>query len=86
MIGSLRGKVEHLNSARLCSLTYMGLGIRFTRPYNSVETLQVGTEASMVIYTDVNQNHIRLYGFLAIRSKSKLFLLLLRVKGVGPKS
>jgi Holliday junction DNA helicase RuvA len=84
MIGSLRGKVEHVVGQTVL-LDVQGVGYEVHSTLRLIETLNVGAEASMVIYTDVNQDHIRLYGFLDQLEK-QTFLLLLRVKGVGPKS
>jgi len=84
MIGSLRGIVEHISGPTVL-LNVQGVGYELLCSRTLVETLALDAEGKMVVYTDVNQDHIRLYGFLDQLEK-QTFLLLLRVKGVGPKS
>ena len=45
---------------------------------------EIGSEISLIIYTDVKENDISLFGF-ANHQEREIFLLLKKVKGVGSK-
>lgn len=47
--------------------------------------LSVGTESYIQVYTDVKEDSIRLYGF-SDKTERQVFLLLMKVTGVGAKS
>lgn len=84
MIGSLRGTVESLNGS--CALISVGgVGYEVTVTERLLERLALGEETFMVIFTHVAEDILRLYGFNDTLEK-QVFLLLTKVKGVGPKS
>lgn len=84
MISSLNGVVSHL-SGNVLTLDVQGVGYEIFCTQKAADTLVLGQPQRMVIYTDVKEDSIRLYGF-EDRLEKQVFLLLTRVKGLGAKS
>lgn len=84
MISSLQGITDEI-VGQVATVNVHGIGYEVFCSARLIEQLGPGAESRMVIYTDVGQDHIRLYGFVDQLEK-QTFLLLLRVKGVGPRS
>ncbi len=84
MIGSLRGIVESI-AGRVAILSVGGVGYELTITERLLERLQVGEEAHVVVFTHVAEDLLRLYAFEDVLEK-QVFLLLTKVKGVGPRS
>jgi Holliday junction DNA helicase RuvA len=84
MIARLRGTVEEIAGGTV-TLDVNGVGYEVTCSAPCVTQLEVGTAATVVIYTDIKEDSIKLYGFADTLEK-QVFLLLTRVKGLGAKS
>ena len=84
MIARLQGTVVELNRRSLI-LDVQGVGYQLECSLAAVEALSIGEEATLIVYTDVKQDNITLYGF-ADQLEKQVFLLLLQVKGVGARS
>ena len=84
MIGHLKGVVESITGP-VAVIDVNGVGYEVHCSLASLATLSIGSPATIVIYTDVRQDEIRLYGFCDFLEK-RIFLLLTTVQGVGPKS
>lgn len=84
MIASLHGVVESL-SANVLTLNVQGVGYEVHCTTRCANTMVVGSKVSLVIYTDVKEDSIKLYGFEDSLEK-QVFRLLTRVKGLGAKS
>lgn len=84
MIAELRGIVSALHGV-VAILDVNGVGYEVICSKFLSESLETGSEQRIVIYTDVKEDHIRLFGFVD-RLEKEVFLLLLKVKGVGAKS
>src|SRR3990167_1206675 len=84
MISRLRGTVIDSTLDTL-TLDVQGVGYEIYPTSSCREALAVGEEADVVIYTDVKEDSITLYGFRD-RLEKQAFLLLKTVKGVGSKS
>lgn len=84
MIGKLKGRIEHLDEDSII-LDVGGVGYVV---YLSSRTLSsignVGEAASLLIDTNVREDHIHLYGF-ATAEEQQWFRLLCTVQGVGAK-
>lgn len=84
MIGSLRGKVAHLDTDFCIIETMGGVGYRVFMPAGSLAQLTLSADVHVHVHTAVREDAIMLYGFLA-QDDYSLFQLLLGVSGVGPK-
>ena len=84
MICQLKGGVEAVQG---CSVTLdvHGVGYELHCTRACIERFPLGSTAQIVVYTDVKQDAIRLFGFVDQLEK-QAFLLLMRVKGIGAKS
>ena len=87
MFAKLKGKVDTIE-ANMVTLDVSGVGYELFCSGGCVESLAVGSEAAIVVFTDIsmsaNGNSIRLYGF-ADPLEKEVFLLLTTVKGVGSR-
>ena len=84
MIAALSGKILDKLGDRLV-LDVNGVGYELTVTGKALGKLgAVGSSASLVVYTDVRETAISLFGF-ADAAERELFLLLKKVKGVGSK-
>jgi len=84
MISYLNGVVIELQG-RVATLDIHGVGYEVHCSASCAGSLFIGEEARVIIYTDVREDAINLYGFLD-RLEKQAFLLLLKVKGVGTRS
>ncbi len=84
MIASLTGIVSEIQG-RTVILDVGGVGYEVRCSEGCLSTLVLGEKAKLVVYTEVREDAIVLYGF-ADKMEKQAFLLLLQVKGVGAKS
>ena len=84
MISSLCGVITELQG-RIATIDVHGVGYEVRCSSSCAGSLTVGEESKVIIYTDVHEDAINLYGFLD-RIEKQAFLLLLHVKGVGARS
>ncbi|NMC63747.1 MAG: Holliday junction branch migration protein RuvA [SAR324 cluster bacterium] len=84
MISSLRGILEEV-SLGVATIVVNGVGYEVWCTKACQLGLSVGGEVHVVTYTDVKEDSIRLYGFQD-STERQVFLLLLKVSGVGAKS
>jgi holliday junction DNA helicase RuvA len=84
VISRLKGIIEHV-AGNIVTLDVHGVGYEVYASAGCLARCVKGEEAAVVIYTDVKEDLIRLYGFDDHLEK-QVFLLLTRVKGVGAKS
>ncbi len=84
MISMLRGTVHHV-SGKALTLDVHGVGYEVLCSTACLEGCVMGSEVSVVVHTEVKEDLIRLHGF-ADHLEKQVFLLLMRVKGVGAKS
>lgn len=87
MFAKLRGIVDEIE-ANMVTLDVNGVGYELFCSGGCVAQLELGSEATIVVFTDIsmsaNGNSIRLYGF-ADPLEKQVFLLLTTVKGVGSR-
>jgi holliday junction DNA helicase RuvA len=83
MIALIEGKVVALE-ADSAILLVSGVGYEVFCSKRCLENISVNSTISLHIYTEVKEDTLRLYGFSELFEK-KVFLLLLKVSGVGPK-
>lgn len=84
MIALLSGTVREIDG-RFVTLDVNGVGYEVRCSTGCLADLTEGQPARIVVYTDVREEAINLYGFRD-RLEKQAFLLLLRVKGVGARS
>lgn len=84
MISNLTGQVIDINS-RTVVLDVAGVGYEVHCTVEALQRLDLGAPASLVIYTEVRDDAIKLFGF-ADKLEKQTFLLLMRVKGVGART
>lgn len=85
MISLLIGKIVDNNGTQIVVLTSGGVGYQvFIKP-NLVDTYKVGEEVKLTTYLAVSETAMNLYGFND-KQERELFLYLISVSGIGPKS
>lgn len=85
MIAALTGKISERRTNTLV-VDVGGVGYEVTIPLSTFYELgEVGSDVSLRIYTHVREDAINLFGFKTLREK-ELFLHLISVSGIGPKS
>ena len=84
MISLLHGTVDSINGSTV-TLDVGGVGYEVQCSRRCVEALTCGEQARVVVYTEVKEDSIRLFGF-EDRLEKQVFSLLLQVKGVGARS
>jgi Holliday junction DNA helicase RuvA len=84
MIAWLNGKVQDIH-ANVVTLDVQGVGYEVRCTKTTLENLQLGSNKQLIIYTEIREDAFNLYGF-ADQIEKQVFQLLLKVKGVGPKS
>ncbi|WP_028274677.1 Holliday junction branch migration protein RuvA [Atopococcus tabaci] len=84
MFEYIKGKVTYIAPAYLV-LESNGVGylLYMANPYRYTD--KMGEEATIYVYHDIRQDAMLLYGFRNYQEK-QLFLKLVRVSGIGPKS
>ena len=84
MIARLSGKLISKSTDSLI-IDVGGVGYEVNAPLSSFYALpEEGADTTLLIYTHVKEDAIRLFGFLSPMEK-KLFIKLITVSGVGPK-
>ena len=85
MIAYLSGKILE-KEANLIIVDVGGVGYEVIIPLSTFYDLgETGEEVSLRIYTHVREDALQLFGFKTVRER-ELFLLLISVSGIGPKS
>ncbi len=90
-IGYLKGKVLNWDNGALlllipAAIENVGTGYQVTTPKSgSYQFLKGHDSVELFVHTSVRENCIELFGFLTLAEKD-IFLLLLQVKGIGPKT
>ena len=84
MISLLKGTVAEISGAQV-TLEVHGVGYEVRCSQACLAALAEGQETALVVYTDVKEDSISLYGF-ADRLEKQVFRLLNKVKGVGAKT
>lgn len=84
MIAQLRGTVVEIGGPTL-TLDVNGVGYEVIGSRSLLEKVELGATHQVVIYTDVKEDSIRLFGFTDALEK-QVFLMLLKVSGVGSKT
>lgn len=84
MIAKLKGLIEAVTgSTAIVDVGGVGYEVHCTRA--CLGRITEGERAELTIYTEVKEDLIRLYGF-ADELEKQAFLLLMQVKGIGPRS
>ncbi len=82
MIGFLRGRIESITSESVCiDVDGVGYDVMVSNP----SKFSLYQETLVYTYLKISENDISLYGFL-FKEEKELFLKLISVKGIGPKS
>jgi len=85
MIGQLKGILDSCNGDEVI-VDVCGVGYQVTVSGSVLAGLKgVGAAVKFVIYTDVKENAISLFGFSSVMER-QVFLLTKKVKGIGSKS
>jgi holliday junction DNA helicase RuvA len=84
MIGYLKGVIKE-QVGRELTLLVGGVGYTVNCTSNALKGYSLGDEVELTIYTEVKEDLLRLHGFCN-RLEKQVFLLLLKVKGVGVKT
>jgi len=84
MIGKLSGVVDSIEGA-LVTLDVQGVGYEVLCTHRCLLGLNASTETSLVVFTEVREDQIRLFGF-EDRLERRVFSFLTQVKGVGPRT
>jgi Holliday junction DNA helicase RuvA len=84
MIAFLVGEVSELIGSTVL-IDVLGVGYEVLCTRGAREKMVLGEKLKIPIYTEVREDALRLFGF-ADSLERQVFLLLLRVKGVGPKT
>ncbi len=85
MIAYLSGKLLE-KEANLVIIDVGGVGYEVTIPLSTFYDLgEIGEDVSLRIFTYVREDALQLFGFKTVRER-ELFLLLISVSGIGPKS
>jgi Holliday junction DNA helicase RuvA len=85
MIAHLSGKLLE-KEANLIIVDVGGVGYEVIIPLSTFYDLgEIGENISLRIYTYVREDVLQLFGFKTVRER-ELFLLLISVSGIGPKS
>lgn len=84
MFAKLRGVAEDI-AGNTVTLDVNGVGYEVFCSSACIDALHIGQIATLVIFTDVKEDSIKLFGFSDALEK-KVFLLLTMTKGVGTKT
>lgn len=84
MISRLRGVVLDIQGAEV-TLDVNGVGYEMYCSRACLQDCEYGSEREFIVFTDVREDSIRLYGFVDTLEK-RVFLLLKGVKGLAAKS
>jgi Holliday junction DNA helicase RuvA len=84
MISRLKGEIEENNLTDV-TIDVAGVGYKINCTTDTSKELRVGSKVSVHVHMDVKEKSIELFGFITEEDK-KLFELLLKVNGIGPKT
>ena len=84
MISMLRGKVVEIDGDSLV-VDVNGVGYLVTCTSALCAELELGSDRTICVHTDVREDSIRLFGFASTAERT-MFLLLNKVSGMGPRS
>jgi len=84
MIGKLSGMVDSIEGA-LVTIDVQGVGYEVLCSYQCIKRLSEKAKVSLVVFTEVREDQIRLFGF-EDRLERRVFSFLTQVKGVGPRT
>jgi Holliday junction DNA helicase RuvA len=84
MIAKLRGTIDHIGDG-FAIVDVGGVGYRVALAAGTLGRLKPGGPATLLIETQVGEDHIRLFGFLEA-AEQDWFRLLTTVQGVGAKT
>ena len=84
MIGSLTGIIRGVELFTVL-IDVNGVGYEVECTEATIRTIELGAQVSLVIFTDVREDAIVLFGF-ADKHEKQVFLLLQKVKGVGART
>jgi Holliday junction DNA helicase RuvA len=82
MIGKLKGHIDTLKP-NCVIIDVHGVGYQVFIPFSTYSAISSQAEASLLIYTHVKEDQLKLYGFFSQKEKD-LFEILLGVNGIGP--
>jgi Holliday junction DNA helicase RuvA len=83
MLAWLEGLVLHIEQNEIV-LNVNGVGYRVVVGDNLQRSFTEGKKATVIVYTSVKEDEIRLFGFENFEAR-RMFILLLGVNGIGPK-
>jgi Holliday junction DNA helicase RuvA len=84
MISLLRGEIVDIRGQSFI-LDVSGVGYEVLGTTACLSTLELGATAKVIVFTDVKEDSIRLFGF-ASQLEKQVFHLLMNVKGIGTKT
>ena len=84
MIGRIRGKVESIGIGTVL-IDVSGVGYELHCSASCLAGLEEGRESTLIVYTEVREDLIRLHGFSDTLEK-QVFLMLTKVNGVGART
>lgn len=84
MIGQIRGIVSSVGMGTAL-IDVGGVGYELHCSVGCLAQLQEGSEATLVVFTEVREDLIRLHGFIDALEK-QVFLMLTKVNGVGART
>lgn len=85
MISYIEGRIKFINQKNICVLTDSGVGYEIQIDKNQIDSLEIGQEISLHIYSHIKEDAFDLYGFLD-RSEKIMFEQLTSISGIGPRS
>ena len=85
MIGYIKGKILNVSPDSVLIETAGGIGFEIICSYSAFSLLSGKSEGALYTYLQVSENGTALYGFSSQEEKN-MFLKLITVSGVGPKS
>lgn len=84
MIAALEGQIAEVSDSAVVIMVD-GVGYEVHCSSNTTACLELESKRRLHIYTDMTEGRIRLYGF-SERLEKGVFLLLIQVNGLGPKT
>lgn len=84
MIASVTGTIQSIGTSSV-TVAVGGIGILVHTTPHACHDLVIGESASFITYLAVREDALDLYGFIEPRDR-EMFLLLLTLPGVGPKT
>lgn len=84
MISKLKGQIESI-SGNIAVIDVQGVGYEVHCTRNCLSNCQPGKKSEIIIYTEVKEDLIRLFGF-EDQYEKQVFSLLMQVKGIGPRT